>query len=433
MNIWLFNPYGPIPGENWRDYRFTMLGKALAERGHDVTWWTANFSHHFKKFRSEGWEDRPVSKCFRIRFVPTKSYEKNVSFGRLAYEVIYSRNAFRRALELGPPDCIIGVDPSQIVGYMCVRLARRLGVTLILDIFDQWPELFTLAFPRLLRPLAPAMLSPFYCLRKYNLRSADGVTALCNTYMAMAKSAAPGLDAYQTLTVFNGIDVGAFRAILPDHREREALARERGKKPGEVWAVYAGTLGNNYDIATLLQAATCLQERNDDGIRIRIAGEGPLRSLVIDYIAKQRLWNLEYMGNLNYGELIHFYGICDIGLSPYSPESNVAMPDKAYDYMAAGLPIINSLKGELEAVLRDDEIGIPYRSGDPKSLADALSFLSANEELRCRMGRNSYDVAMRYDQHAQYGRFADFLDKVAQDFGERSARSGEQGRKKGKV
>ena len=110
-------------------------------------------------FRSGGWEDRPVSKLFRIRFVPTASYEKNISFGRLAHEVLYSKNAFRRALELEPPDCIVGVDPPQIVGYMCVRLARRLGVPLVLDVFDQWPELFVLAFPRLLRPLAPVWCS----------------------------------------------------------------------------------------------------------------------------------------------------------------------------------------------------------------------------------------------------------------------------------
>lgn len=416
MNIWLFNPYGPIPGEGWRAYRFTMLGKALAERGHDVTWWTANFSHHFKMFRSEGWEDRPVSKLFRIRFVPTTSYDKNMSFGRLAFEVLYSRSVFRRALESEPPDCIVGVDPPQIVGYMCVRLARRLGVPLVLDVFDQWPELFVLAFPRLLRPLAPAMLSPFYGLRKHNLRRAAAVTALCDTYMASAKAAAPGLDASQTLTVFNGIDVAAFRAALPDAREREALARERGKKPGEVWVVYAGTLGNNYDVPTVLRAAARLQECGDDGIRIWIAGEGPLRSSVTEFIRARGVINLKYIGKLSHEDLIRFYSICDIGLSPYVPESNVAMPDKAYDYMAAGLPIVNSLRGELEQLLRDRQIGIQYNAGDPESLAGALESLAADEGLRNHMARNSHDAAMDFDQNVQYGRYVDFIEETAEHY-----------------
>lgn len=409
MKVWLFNPYGPIPGEGWRDYRFTILGRKLAERGDFVTWWTANFSHHFKKFRSAGWEDQSVSERFRIRLVPTVSYKGNVSFGRLAYEGIYSWNAFRRALWEEPPDCIVGVDPSQIVGHMCVRLAGRLGVPLILDIFDRWPELFVLAFPRSLRWSAPVVLAPFYWLRKYNLRHADGITALCDTYMDVSKTVVLGLEAERVLTVFNGIDVAAFRASLPFGPERKALASERGKKPGEVWAVYAGTLGNNYDIQTLLRAASRLQELGNDSIRIWISGEGPLRSSIEECIGKNQLRNLNYMGRLTYLDLIMFYGLCDIGLSLYSSDSNVGMPDKAYDYMAAGLPIINSLQGEFEGLLRERGAGINYRAGETESLVDSLLRLGADEEWRLRMGRNSHDAALWYDQKEQFDRFADFI------------------------
>ena len=37
MNIWLINPYEPIPGEAWRDYRFTIIAETLARHGHQVT------------------------------------------------------------------------------------------------------------------------------------------------------------------------------------------------------------------------------------------------------------------------------------------------------------------------------------------------------------------------------------------------------------
>ena len=36
--IWLVNPYGPIPGEGWRAYRFNLLGEALAKAGYNVVW-----------------------------------------------------------------------------------------------------------------------------------------------------------------------------------------------------------------------------------------------------------------------------------------------------------------------------------------------------------------------------------------------------------
>lgn len=50
MNIILINPYGPIPipEEKWREYRFTIIGNYLSSLGHNVTWYTSSFSHHFK-------------------------------------------------------------------------------------------------------------------------------------------------------------------------------------------------------------------------------------------------------------------------------------------------------------------------------------------------------------------------------------------------
>lgn len=52
MRFGLFNPYGPIPGEPWRPYCFTLLDEALASRGHEAVWWTSTFAHHDKRQRA---------------------------------------------------------------------------------------------------------------------------------------------------------------------------------------------------------------------------------------------------------------------------------------------------------------------------------------------------------------------------------------------
>lgn len=414
MNIWLLEPYGPIPGESWRDYRFTMLGSELARRGHLVTWWTSNFSHHFKQFRSGTWQDREILPGFVIRLVPTRGYDKNIGLGRIRSEVTYATQMYRRGCEIPPPDLIVGTDPSQIVGFLSVRLAKRFNVPLILDVFDLWPELWILAFPRWLRFLAPAVLSPFYMLRRYNLRRADAITSLCDTYLALARRQAPCLPSIRSLTAFNGIDVAAFRAMLPDPGQVGVVASERGKQPGEVWAVYAGSLGNNYDIETLLDAAIRLQA-DASRVRIWVAGDGPLRPRITEVIAVARLTNLIYLGKLPPQELVRLYGVCDIGLCLYGPESNVAMPDKAYDYMAAGLPIINSLHGELEVLLREHAAGVQYLAGNSQSLADVTEQLAEDEPGRTVLAHNSFNLAIQFDRNRQYGRLADFVERVANE------------------
>lgn len=415
MKIWLINPYGPIPGEGWRDYRFTLLGKTLASRGHDVVWWTANFSHHFKRHRSEGWRDVPVTQGFQIRLVPTTAYTKNIGWGRVRYEATFSARLYARGIREESPDCIIGIDPPQMVGLASVKLARRLRVPLILDVFDLWPELFELAFPRAVRPLAPAVLSPLYMLRRHNLRRADAVVSLCRTYLDAACEIVPRVRNGRSIVAFNGVDVSRFRASAAVPLDSASLRVDLEKRPGDVWAIFAGTLGNNYDVLTLLGAAELLQSRQPN-IRFLIAGEGPLRPQVSELIRSRQLANTSYLGTVRHDDLARIYQSCDIGLSAYGPGSNVAMPDKAYDYMAAGLPIVNSLRGELETLVAERGFGIQYSAGDATSLAEALGRLAANEGLRKRMAANSSLAAMEFDTNVQYAKYAEFVERLRREW-----------------
>ena len=413
MNIWLINPYGQIPGEGWRDYRFTILGKALAERGHQVVWWTASFSHTFKSFRSETWEDISITPKFDIRLVPTTGYDKNISFARVRFESIYAWEIYQRARKEAPPDSIVSTDPSQIVGFMSVQLAKRLGVPLILDVFDLWPELFVLALPHAIRPLAPLIFSPLYMLRRYNLGRSNALISLCNTYLEVANKEASKSRIAPAMTIFNGIELAAFRALMPDESELAGLACKFGKKANDIWAVYTGSLGNNYDVETLLRACDHLEERGSN-IKLVVVGEGPLRSLVTDFIQTHPNGNVTYLGTqLKPEELIQLYRVCDFALCTYAPESNVAMPNKFYDYVAAGLPILNSLQGELEDFLRKNQIGIQYMAGDPISLANALEYMAADKERLCLMALNSYNAAKSFDSDILYQKYADLVESIS--------------------
>jgi glycosyltransferase involved in cell wall biosynthesis len=92
------------------------------------------------------------------------------------------------------------------------------------------------------------------------------------------------------------------------------------------------------------------------------------------------------------------------------------MPDKLYDYMAAGLPVVNSLRGELEELIRSSQMGIQYEAGNPISLASALIWLKDHEKERISMSINSFSKAQEYDQSLQYTKFADFIESAAADY-----------------
>ncbi len=401
--VWLVSPYGPTPSESWRPYRFAILGRELAARGHQVVWWTSNYSHHFKRFRSASWHDEAVNSHFRVRFVPALAYAGNISLRRVASELAFSLNFYRRARLGDRPACIVATDPSQFVGFAAARLARRLSCPLVLDVMDLWPELFAIAVPRVLRPLARVFFAPLSAMRTSNLRAADCVTTLCETYLEHLLKLDPSLRSTPRLVAFNGIDVAEFRARLK-------TARPSCLPPGEgrTWAVYAGSLGPNYDIGTLIAAAQILAAAQSSAGLV-IAGSGPLASAVAR-AADQRPNHLVFLGALPPGQLEAVYSGCQIGICAYGRGSNVAMPDKIYDYMAAGLPVLNSLSGELARLLEKRAFGLPYQAGDAKSLAAAIEHLAAHPALLIAMQERAHSTASDFDQKTHYSRLTDFVE-----------------------
>ena len=405
MRIWLISAYGPIPGEGWRDYRYTIMGEVLAAAGHDVVWWTPNFSHHFKRFRSQGWEDRQLGTGFRLRLVPAAAYSGNISLGRLRYELLFAWNTYHRALGEARPDCIVVTDPPQVVGRSAIVLARRFGCRLVFDVMDLWPELFELALPAPLRALAPLLFLPLRILRSRNYARADAVISLCETYKDTVLRQVPRLREVPSATVFNGIDVPGFRLAMQAAIQSASVPP---KGPDDVWAVYAGTLGENYDVPALMECAMLLQERCS-GLRILVAGEGPLAPALAAFVRDRGLRNLTFLGRLSPDELARLYRRCDIGICAYGRLSNVAMPDKAYDYMAAGLPLVSSLAGELARYIRERGIGLPYRAGDPDSLACALEEIAGNTALRSALAARSRECGMEFDRRTQYSKVVDLV------------------------
>ena len=99
MRVWLVNPFDPLPGDPEQEGRYGTLARMLVDSGHEVTWWTSQFSHRFKKP-----VDRQVieSTCsqlgLKVNFIPAPPYTKNVSLARLWNHFLLARRFSRLCL-----------------------------------------------------------------------------------------------------------------------------------------------------------------------------------------------------------------------------------------------------------------------------------------------------------------------------------------------
>lgn len=364
MRVWLINPYGPLPGEGWRDYRFTCAARALAARRHEVTWWTAAFDHHTKRFR-----DTPGRDSFSIALVPTPAYRRNIGLGRLRFERVFGKRMLDRARALPRPDVIIAADPPQFCGAAGRKLAEIHRAPLVIDCLDLWPELFVSAASPVLRPFVSVAVLPLRATRRKNIRTASLVIAVADRY----RDALIAEGARNAITIPIGVDVSAFRAPPVPHEK--------------LTLVYAGSLGEHYDLVTLLEAMRGIDAD------LRVAGRGPLEQR-LRAIAPP---NVRFLGALPPDELPPLYASADIGVAPYSASSTVVMPLKVFDYLAAGLRVVTSVAGDFPATR--------YAAGNAASLRDAI-------QRSARTDAPAVDTE-QFDTSVLYERYADAIEAVA--------------------
>ncbi len=410
MKIWLINPYGPIPTEKWRDYSFSIFGKHLASQGHDVIWWTSNYSHHFKKYRSNGFKDIEVTDGFIVRLIPTTSYKKNIGIGRIFRDLVFSFQVNLYGRKEMAPDVILYFESPISLGLGAPALAKYHKCALVYDQMDLWPELMIRSSPVYLEKILSLFLLPVYWMRKRVFKSLDGVVALAQPYLDAVIKVESLVKEKPNTVIYNGINVTEFRRVMsgPTSLDFAKLA-----ETDTVKIIFAGSLGPSYDVSAILKVAevTC---RQNLPISILIAGDGPLNTLVES--AASDLHCLHYFGQLAPSDLCTLYSICDIGLVAYGQTSNVEMPDKFYDYTAAGLALINSLQGEVKGLIDDHELGLSYKAGDADDLLLAIQKFIENKDVLSRCKVNSFNCAGRFCSTVQNENLNAFLIDVATNF-----------------
>ena len=420
--IWIANPFDDIPGEGLPPLRFWSLARVLAARGHDVVWWTADFSHR-RKARRELPADVAEYEGFGLRLVPVRPYRKNVSLARFASHRDYGRNFERIATNavasglLERPDLIVASLPPLEGPEAAARLAHKLDAALVVDLMDLWPETFERLVPGpewVRRLLSPLLLGGMARRRSRVLAAADGIAAATHTYAAVALAAEPGLAAKPRHVCRLG---GAPQEFDPKPRAIPVDSPAENR-PGEIQCVYAGSIEGGQDVEALIEAAGLLAA---DGVaaRIHIAGTGRLLDELKAQAAEipaQSSCRVTFHGLLGRRAYTRLLSLCDVGLVCVKPHTLVAIPYKACDYASAGLAIVNSLPGELADLLDDYHAGIAYQAGNARSLADAIRQLAQQPRLLADAARGSRRLAETlFDREKTYAAYADWLESVMRE------------------
>lgn len=405
MNIHIINPYGTLADESWRKYRANIVAEQLSANGYNVVLWISNIDHRSKLKRSDGGTKYIINSNYKIRVVKSTQYNKNASFGRILYERNFAKNVRKVfANENISSDCIIISDPCIFYGDIVLDLVRKTKSKFIIDILDIWPEVFITLFNKYLKVIVNIVLFPLYLQRKYLYNTADGIVAVTKDYLDIALKVVENIPSE---VVYIGID---FNDVKLNNKLSQDYF-DLSKSPNEKWIIYAGTLGLNYDIKTLMQFAERI-ETDSSLCKLIIAGDGPMKGYIQNIIYTKNLQKTIFFGRLEVSELNSLYSLCDISLSTYLSTSTVSMPVKVFDYISFGLPIVNSLERELGELIQENNIGKQYIPENVNSLYNSINELLLDNHLLETMKYNALNISKQFSFDNQYIKYIRFVDKI---------------------
>lgn len=409
MNIWIINPYGSLPDESWRTYRSTMIANALQNRGHKVVQFISNFEHRSKTYRTPGYAIKTYSDLYSIHVIPSKSYKNHISLDRVRYERSFGKNVVKYAKNLDIPDVVILAEPA--IAYYDTLLSwlkNDLKTKIVIDLIDIWPELFHLLVPKRIDFLAKIALTPLYYWRKRLYKKADGIVAVSKNYLNIAKKITPFREGMADVVYWC---IPSSEIVvnheLPKNKITEIIDN-KGKD--EIWCIYAGTLGENYDMISIIEATNLVRKKYDSSrFKLLIAGDGPLSTFCEE---KCNNTSMVFLGRLSSIELAEVFKHCDFALSTYKGRSTVSMPIKAFDYFAFGLPIVNSLGRDLGDFVTFNEVGINYEAENIEDLYNAIVILIEDNVKRLYMKDNAVALSYEFSEEKQYLKFINVIENV---------------------
>lgn len=404
--IWFVYPYGPLPSEESLDVRYMRFSYVMSKMGYKCVWWTANFSHGLKKWRSEGAKTITISDNIAIELIPTSSYLNNISLKRAKFEMKFAVNLRDRIRKIEKPDIIMTSGTGMLTAFRPIwPYMKDMDVPVIFDIMDvHMIDSYMWEHHKILAPFAKLLTLFVHYREKAFYHNVSAVTALGKNQLEIAKARTGNRDIPSCL-VYNGIYVEEFRSKINQH----CMLELPHKKNDEIWCIYAGSLGPSYDIETILKCAQICRSNGEENVKFIIAGGGQFAEQVKQEAEVNA--NIVFLGRLSPDQLIPVYKFCDIGFCTYASYSTVDMPDKFYDYCAAGLAVINSLQGEIKKYISDNKLGIQYDAGSPNSLYNAVCELQNRERLeQCK--RNAYDIGDRFDLKNQLLPLIEMIDRI---------------------
>lgn len=413
MKIWLITVGEPLPvGEHplrERLYRTGLLAQVLGNRGHKVTWWTSTFNHQKKEYFKVDSAKEEINSKLDICFLHGRNYKKNVSFSRL-YNHFQIASEFRdRSRGEGMPDLIVCSLPTLELAYQASLYAKRHDIPLVMDVRDLWPDVFMDAIPESMQFIASALFWPYERMAQKALQSAQSIVGVSKGYLAwgLEKAKREEGDADHVFPLgYPNLQNHPYTSQTRHQLERLGIDFNRPI----VW--FIGSFVKSIDLEPIIKVASVMQASHPE-VQFVFSGQGEDEAHYRDL--SRNLNNIIWTGWVSQDEIALLGSKASVGLAAYRAGAFQSLPNKLFEYMSFGLPVLSSLTGEAKQFLFDHKVGLTYQSDNAEDCVMRLKEIIDNPFLQKMFAKNASALFnAHYNAQTVYEQYAEHLESVVE-------------------
>lgn len=364
--VWWVNQFAVTP-DRPGGTRHHEMAAALIRRGRDVVVVASDLDLGTRAYarRRDARDRRHLREdADGVPFIwlPAGAYERN-DWRRAASMLVFALHAGVHLLRrVRPGDIVIGSSPHLPGALVCWAVARLRRARSVHEVRDLWPESLiavagrTTSLARVLRIAADLLY-----------RRSDAVIVLARGSEQVVVER--GGDASRVHWIPNGVTIDGAAAPMP---EDLAWVAEHAT------FIYAGAHGPANGLDVVLDAAALLKDADDvtsRRIRVLLVGDGVDRLRLAQRVADERLDNVVLHGPIPKASVRALLDAATGGLMVLKdvPLFRFGVsPNKLYDYLAADLPVVTNVAGDVADIVIASGGGIAVDPEDVVAFAEAM-------------------------------------------------------------
>jgi glycosyltransferase involved in cell wall biosynthesis len=305
------------------------------------------------------------------------------------------------AFKLKNIDLIIATSTPLTVGFPALALNKLKKIPFVFEVRDLWPEV----------PIQMGGLKSKF-LQKLAILFEKKIYKNSEHIIALSPGMKKGILKYELNEKVSVIPNMSKNSEFWPRKKNIQLTEELGLKENSFKVIHFGALGIANGVQTIIESAKLLKENNN--IEFVFIGGGATEDKIIKLCKHYRLENVHFLGRFPMMKTSEIVNLCDISVVSFLdlPILYTNSPNKLFDSLSAGKPIIVNSAGWTKELIEKHNCGFYVNPNNPLELVNKINYLIEDKEKFNEMSFNSRKLAKKYDKSILSEKFANIIEQI---------------------